>query len=387
MKQYLLIDIGGTFIKYSLADEQVRKISGGKVPTPLTNMDDLLAAIEGFAAPLQGQFVGCAISMPGRIDTRNGIAHTGGMLSAFMWEQPFAAQVEARLGVPVTIANDGKCAAAAEGWTGALAGVENGLVLVLGTGIGGGIILNGKVLMGAHAAAGEVSGLVSDISKMADDDFKLTSVERYSEAPLWSGMASASGLILEYARQKHLPTGSPMPTGEEIFAAYNAGEPEAQKALKIFARRVAVGILSLQNVLDVEKVAIGGGISAAAAGPAMAFMGMNQAAAAGGVNARDLYQMGGQQTAAQPQAAPAAGWTCSCGHTGNTGKFCAECGKPRPEAPAVWVCSCGAKNSGKFCSECGRPRPAAKCANCGFVPADPANPPKFCPECGKPFGA
>ena len=67
MKQYLLIDIGGTFIKYSLADEQARKISGGKVPTPLTNMDDLLAVIEGFAAPLQGQFVGCAISMPGRI--------------------------------------------------------------------------------------------------------------------------------------------------------------------------------------------------------------------------------------------------------------------------------------------------------------------------------
>ena len=142
MKQYLLIDIGGTFIKYSLADEQARKISGGKVPTPLTNMDDLLAAIEGFAAPHQGQFVGYAISMPGRIDTRNGITHTGGVLSAFMWEQPFAAQVEARLGVPVTIANDGKCAAAAEGWTGALAGVENGLVLALGTGIGGGIILD-----------------------------------------------------------------------------------------------------------------------------------------------------------------------------------------------------------------------------------------------------
>lgn len=186
MKQYLLIDIGGTFIKYSLADEQARKISGGKVPTPLTNMDDLLAVIEGFAAPLQGQFVGCAISMPGRIDTKHGIAHTGGVLSSFMWEQPFAAQMEELLGVPVTIANDGKCAAAAEGWTGALAGVENGLVLVLGTGIGGGILLNGKVLMGAHAAAGEVSGLVSDISKMADDDFKLTSVERYSEAPLWA---------------------------------------------------------------------------------------------------------------------------------------------------------------------------------------------------------
>lgn len=265
MKQYLLIDIGGTFIKYSLADEQARKISGGKVPTPLTNMDDLLVVIEGFAAPLQGQFVGCAISMPGRIDTRSGIAHTGGMLSSFLWEQPFAAQMEELLGVPVTIANDGKCAAAAEGWTGALAGVENGLVLVLGTGIGGGILLNGKVLMGAHAAAGEVSGLVTDVARMEPDDFNLTRVEKFAEAPLWAGLASATGLILEYARQKHLPEGSPMPNGEEIFAAYNAGEPEAQQALKLFARRVAIGILSLQNVLDVEKVAIGGGISAAEA--------------------------------------------------------------------------------------------------------------------------
>lgn len=229
------------------------------------HMDDLLAAIEGFAAPLQGQFVGCAISMPGRIDTRNGIAHTGGMLSAFMWEQPFAAQVEARLGVPVTIANDGKCAAAAEGWTGALAGVENGLVLVLGTGIGGGIILNGKVLMGAHAAAGEVSCLVSNMAAMEAETFELDKVESFSDAPMWAGAASATGLIREYARQKKLSLQGPLPNGEEIFAAYNAGEPEAQKALKIFARRVAVGILSLQNVLDVERVAIGGGISAAEA--------------------------------------------------------------------------------------------------------------------------
>ena len=141
------------------------------------------------------------------------------------------------------------------------------------------------------------------------------------------------------------------------------------------------------HLVGAQASAMQAAASNTAAGPAMAFMGMNQAAAAGGVNARDLYQMGGQQTAAQPQAAPAAGWTCSCGHTGNTGKFCAECGKPRPEAPAVWVCSCGAKNSGKFCSECGKPRPAARCANCGVVPPDPANPPKFCPECGKPFGA
>ena len=263
MKQYLLIDIGGTFIKYSLADEHAQKISGGKVPTPLTNMDDLLAAIEGFAAPLKGQFEGCAISMPGRIDTKHGIAHTGGMLSAFMWEQPFAAQVEERLGVPVTIANDGKCAAAAEAWTGALAGTDTGLVLVLGTGIGGGIILNGKVYMGAHSAAGEVSNMVTDMAVMELDSFTLKKVEKLPGMPVWAGNSSATGLIFEYAKEKGMDLDGPMPTGEEIFAAYNAGEPEAQQTLKIFARRVAIGILSVQSILDVEKVAIGGGISAA----------------------------------------------------------------------------------------------------------------------------
>ena len=129
------------------------------------------------------------------------------------------------------------------------------------------------------------------------------------------------------------------------------------------------------------------------AGPAMAFMGMNMAGAAGGMNAQNLYQMGAQQPAAQPAPAPApAGWTCSCGQTGNTGKFCANCGSPKPApAPAAgsWVCSCGTSNTGKFCSNCGSPKPApapAKCSQCGWTPDDPAHPPKFCPECGKPFG-
>lgn len=263
MKQYLLIDIGGTFIKYSLTDAHAQKVSGGKVPTPLTGMDDLLAAIEGFAAPWKGQFEGCAVSMPGRIDTKRGIAHTGGILSGFMWEQPFAALLEQQLGVPVTIANDGKCAAAAEAWTGSLTGVDNGLVLVLGTGIGGGIILNGKVYMGSHSAAGEVSNLVTELGSMEGDDFRFDVIGKVAESPVWAGKASASGLIAAYAAEKQLPAHGPQPTGEEIFAAYAAGEPEACRALKKFARRVALGIIGLQSVLDVERVAIGGGISAA----------------------------------------------------------------------------------------------------------------------------
>lgn len=98
-----------------------------------------------------------------------------------------------------------------------------------------------------------------------------------------------------------------------------------------------------------------------------------------------------QQAAPQqaaPAAAPADGWTCACGTT-NTGKFCANCGSPKPEQPVGWTCSCGAVNKGKFCAECGKPKPASeplyKCDKCGWEPEDPKNPPKFCPECGDPF--
>lgn len=77
----------------------------------------------------------------------------------------------------------------------------------------------------------------------------------------------------------------------------------------------------------------------------MAFMGMNMAGQAGGASVQNLYAMG------QQQAQAAGEWTCSCGQTGNTGKFCMGCGRPKPEQNS-WKCVCGTVNTGKFCSEC-----------------------------------
>mgnify|MGYP004617856883 CR=1 FL=1 len=132
------------------------------------------------------------------------------------------------------------------------------------------------------------------------------------------------------------------------------------------------------------------------AGAMTGFMGMGMAMNAGnGMNAQDLFAMGQQQQAAAQQASaqqaanPAAdGWKCSCG-TVNTGKFCSECGAPKPADAEGWVCSCGAVNKGKFCSNCGAKKPAGaplyRCDKCGWEPEDPAHPPKFCPECGDIF--
>lgn len=116
------------------------------------------------------------------------------------------------------------------------------------------------------------------------------------------------------------------------------------------------------------------------------FIGMGMAQNAGGANAANLFAAGQQQTPQQP--ASAAGWSCECGQSGNTGKFCTNCGKPKPTEDG-WTCSCGTLNKGKFCQNCGSPKPAGaplyKCDKCGWEPEDPKNPPKFCPECGDVF--
>lgn len=157
--------------------------------------------------------------------------------------------------------------------------------------------------------------------------------------------------------------------------------------------------MAAANLADAQASAMQLAANNQNAGPMMAFAGMNMASMTGGMNAGDLFAMSQAKQAnnQQPQAmgqpqnasAPqAAGWACTCGKTGNTGKFCTECGTPQPTENG-WTCECGTLNKGKFCQNCGKKKPAGvpvyKCDKCGWEPEDKSNPPKFCPECGDPF--
>ena len=255
MKDYFVLDMGGTYIKYALMTEKAEIIEQGKFPSETKDLNKLLDDIAEAAGKYRDRIAGVAVSMPGRIDTANGIAHTGGSFRFFR-DTPFGTMMEERLGLPVTLANDGKCAAMAEVEDGALTDYENGAVIVLGTGIGGGVVLNRKVWMGATGGAGEFSWLLKDFRTFANADFN------YSNAMnlIWAGDTSAPALMHIYAEKKNADPADF--NGIRFFEAYDAGDPDAKEALRQLGRNTVAGIYAVQSVVDLQCYAIGGGISA-----------------------------------------------------------------------------------------------------------------------------
>lgn len=246
MSEYLTIDVGGTAIKYALMNEEAEIQEKGEVPTPMDGLDTYLNTLEDIYQKYDGKVEAVCMSAPGRIDAQRGYFYTGGALQ-YIHEIDLAQALKARIPVPFTAENDAKAAALAELWKGSMQGVTNGTVIVLGTGIGGALIINGSLYRGSTFAAGEYSCTGVDL------------IKPYGESLTWAITASTSGLIRTYA--KHANVDPKELNGRIIFDRVNAGDPVALEALDEFCLYVYNGIISLQTVIDVEKVAIGGGIS------------------------------------------------------------------------------------------------------------------------------
>ena len=155
--------------------------------------------------------------------------------------------LQKRCPTKIHLENDGKCAALGEFWKGSLKGCNDGVVMVLGTGIGGGIISNGKLVKGNHFAAGEFS-------------FIRTNSENTSGYHNFFGFQNGvNSLISGVATKKNVQAREL--DGIKVFEMANKGDKDVLEVLDRYCEGIALQILNLQNILDPEKVAIGGGIS------------------------------------------------------------------------------------------------------------------------------
>ena len=244
----MVFDVGGTAIKYSVMDETFTGRHSGQVPTPLDTQEHFFAVIEEIYRRYEAEVDGIAMSLPGFINTETGYCGGGGHLR-FNHRRSIAPELSAICGCPVKIANDGKCAALAELKLGSLKGCRNAGVYIFGTGVGGGIIVDGKVISGTHGTAGEYS-------------FMRLYHDNWDDPESTVGiLCSTTGLLTRYKRIRGLAQDEEV-DGRRFFARVNEGEPEAAEALSGFCRLVAQNIIDLTVLLDMERVAIGGGISA-----------------------------------------------------------------------------------------------------------------------------
>lgn len=244
---YLAFDVGGSAIKYALMNEKAEIHEKGQEPTPKDTIEQFVDTIGNIFDKYKDQIEGIAISMPGRIDSEAGYAYTGGALK-YNYDKNIVSILQERCPVTITIENDGKCAALAEAWMGSLKDCNDGIVVVLGTGIGGGIIKDKKLHKGKHFTAGEFSSIRVGPARKGED------IEE------WSDQCGYKGLLKPVALAKNIPLEEL--NGHKVFEMINNGDKEVLEILDDYCFKIAIQLFNLQYIYDPEKIAIGGGMSA-----------------------------------------------------------------------------------------------------------------------------
>lgn len=239
---YLSVDIGGTFIKFGLINHFGEFIQTWKKKTP-SSLEDFQKIVSSEIQQHLQAIKGIAVSCPGRVDSRKGYIHTGGALF-FLYDFPIKEWVSQYTSLPFSLINDGKAAALAEWWIGNLSGIENGAAIVLGTGVGGGLIIDNQLYMGAHFQAGELSFIMQNQSEVGNS--------------LFGNYGSAVRFIHEATKILNVPQNDYL----SVFSAIvSAPSPELMRLYDGYCYSIASLISNLQVILDLEKVVIGGGIS------------------------------------------------------------------------------------------------------------------------------
>lgn len=250
MKNYMVFDIGGSSVKWSVINENGEIIEKGsiKVADNVNDFFDNLAKISNEEKE-KHEVCGIAISAPGAVDSDTGII--GGVSAIPYIHGPnFKEELNKLTGLKVEIENDANCAALGECWLGAGKDSKDLAFIVCGTGIGGAIVKDKKVHSGIHKHGGEF-GYCS-----FDYEFDENGTPKFKS---WSQTGSTAGLANNVARLKGLERGSI--NGVEVFEMCDNGDETAVQEVNKYFYNMAIGIYNIQYIFDPEVIVLGGAIS------------------------------------------------------------------------------------------------------------------------------
>lgn len=255
------VDLGGTKIEAIVLDASGRERARRRAPTPRGDYEAGVRAIAALveeterAAGVSPTFAGAprpvGFGVPGSLSPATGLIRNAN--STWLNGRPLAADLAAALGRPVLLENDAKCLAASEAADGAARGARVAWAIILGTGVGSGIAVDGRPLRGRNAIAGEW-GHMPLPGAGADEPAR----------PCYCGRAgcvetccSGPALAAEYVAAGG-PAGA---TAQEVARAMRAGDPVARAVWRRYVRRLGKAMASVINVLDPDVIVLGGGIS------------------------------------------------------------------------------------------------------------------------------
>jgi glucokinase len=260
------VDLGGTKLLVGAVDTEQRVLHRGQEPSHGRTGEEVLAVLERevretYAARPDAIAVGLGI--PATIDRRRGIAVNAVNLP--LVDVPVDELIGEEFPIPVYVDNDANCAALAEYLHGAGKGTTNMILLTIGTGIGGGMILDRKLYRGSTGAGAELGHVVIDLDgpRCQGNCPNHGCVEAMASGTALAREGRAAG-----EREPDSALGRMVATGEEVTgravtAAAIAGDPVAVEVMALIGRRIGVALSSFANIFDPDLIVIGGGVSAA----------------------------------------------------------------------------------------------------------------------------
>ncbi|MBT2655049.1 ROK family protein [Bacillus sp. ISL-18] len=244
MRKYIAFDIGGTMVKHGVLVEDGSILSKGSYDTPSSNLEKFLDRMVHTIRTYQNNHnvLGVAVSLPGFINPDTGYSEQAGAITALN-NQNLKKLLEARISLPVEIENDGNCAAIAEKMSGNAKRCTDFICMTVGTGIGGGIFINGRLLQGHSFRGGEFGFMITQ-----------------SSGDAMHNNASTTALIRNYKYLKGISEAEKV-DGETIFQKAEH-DYSVRRLVDDWIKNLSYGIFNLAATLNPQKILIGGGVFA-----------------------------------------------------------------------------------------------------------------------------